>query len=48
MRMKRGTYKVDKDKHRLLMKKLIRDGMSFNEFLDRAIYMYLNGKYNVD
>ncbi|QTL98698.1 hypothetical protein GM661_12345 [Iocasia frigidifontis] len=48
MRMKRSMYKLDKEKHRKLMKKLIDDGMSFNEFLDRIIYMYLEGKYTLD
>ncbi|MFW5971932.1 MAG: hypothetical protein ACOCRL_00435 [Bacillota bacterium] len=48
MRMKRGTYKIDKDKHKKLMKKFIEDNMSFNEFLDRIVYMYLEDKYKID
>lgn len=48
MRMKRGMYKIDADKQRKLRKKLISEGMSFNEFLDRVIYMYLEEKYSLD
>jgi len=47
MRMTRGTYKIEKERHRELMKKFISDNMSFNEFLDRAIYLYLEDKYNI-
>lgn len=48
MRMKRATYKIEKEKHRQLMKKLIDDGMSFNEFVDRVTLMYLEAKYTLD
>ncbi|MFW5992466.1 MAG: hypothetical protein ACOCQN_04670 [Halanaerobiaceae bacterium] len=47
MRMERGTYKMEQDKHRKLMKKLIDDGMSFNEFLDRITHLYLEDKYEL-
>lgn len=48
MRMKRGICKIEKDKHRQLMKKFISDNMSFNEFLDRTFYMYLKDKYTIN
>ncbi len=48
MRMTRGTYKIEKERHRELMKKFISDNMSFNEFLDRAIYLYLEDKYTLN
>ncbi|MFP4661278.1 MAG: hypothetical protein ACLFPF_03725 [Halanaerobiales bacterium] len=46
--MKRGTYKIEKEKHRELMKKFISDNMSFNEFLDRTVNMYLGDKYSIE
>lgn len=48
MRMKRDIYEIEKEKHRKLMKRLIADGMSFNEFADRVIYMYLEDQYTID
>lgn len=47
MRMKRSVYQMKKDKHKKLMKKLIDDGMNFNEFLDRTVNMYLNEKFEL-
>ncbi|MFW6287977.1 MAG: hypothetical protein ACOC2J_04425 [bacterium] len=48
MRMKRGVYKIEKERHRELMKKFISDNMSFNEFLDRTVNMYLGDKYTIN
>lgn len=48
MRMKRGTYQIEKEKHKKLMSRLIADNMSFNEFLDRISFLYLKGEYEID
>lgn len=48
MRMKRATYKMDKEKQQELRKKLIKDDMSFNEFVDRVVCMYLEEVYTLD
>ena len=48
MRMKRSVFKMDKDKHKKLMKKLIQDDMNFNEFLDRSINMFLADKFSLE
>ena len=48
MRMKRSMYKMDNDKHKKLMKKLIADDMTFNEFINRLIFLYLEGEYTLD
>lgn len=48
VRMKRSMYKMDNEKHKQLMKKLISDDMTFNEFINRLIYMYLEGEYSLE
>ena len=48
MRMKRAMYKMDNNKHKNLMKKLISDDMTFNEFINRVIYMYLNEEFTLN
>ncbi|MFW5984785.1 MAG: hypothetical protein ACOCQ1_00770 [Halanaerobiaceae bacterium] len=48
MRMKRSMYKMETKKHKKLMKKLIADDMTFNEFMNRIIFMYLEDKYDVE
>jgi len=48
MRMKRAMYIMDSEKHKKLMKKLIADDMGFNEFINRVIYMYLDGKFKLE
>ncbi len=48
MRMKRSVFHMDKDKHKKLMKKLIKDDMNFNEFLDRSVKMFLTDKITLE
>lgn len=47
MRMKSGVYKIEKEKHKKLMRKFVSDNMSFNEFLDRIILLYLEDSYTI-
>jgi hypothetical protein len=48
MRMKRSVFQMGKVKHKKLMKKLIDDGMNFNEFLDRTVNMFLTDKFEIE
>ncbi len=47
VKMKRAMYKIDTELHKKLMKKLIADNMTFNEFINRVIHMYLENEYNL-
>jgi len=46
MRMRRANYKIPKPKHKKLMELLINDGKNFNQFVNKAIDLYLEGKFN--
>jgi len=46
MRMRRANYKIPKPKHKKLMELLINDGKNFNQFVNTAIDLYLEGKFN--
>ncbi|MGM0410213.1 MAG: hypothetical protein ACQEQF_05555 [Bacillota bacterium] len=48
MRMKRSVFQMDKEKHKKLMKNLIKDDMNFNEFLDRSVNMFLADKFSLE
>ncbi len=43
--MRRANYKIAKKKHKKLMEKLINEGKNFNDFVDKAIDLYLENKF---